>query len=237
MERTPSSTTGQQELVDTIVKATEKQALEEAGKSEERVSEVSAIQKKQVHALLADPSGSGQNDELITETSQAIDEAHAERMQSIEAAPDAYVFSRTDATAGVQHDGTKEIGIAGDVLQDPESANRVSRHEAAHREQEDGAESFGFTNEDGEMIEVRRLDLREDDAIRAEGGLSNHTPEYHEYVQHAGDVAGKLDEAGENGTAMVAEAARTQDGFKKVRQKLIEKSVRDKLEKELALAA
>jgi hypothetical protein len=54
-------------------------------------------------------------------------------MTTIKDTPDAYVFERTDATAGVQHDDTREVGLADDVLMNPENAKKVSAHEREHR--------------------------------------------------------------------------------------------------------
>ncbi|MEQ1849273.1 MAG: hypothetical protein ABL890_01645 [Candidatus Peribacteraceae bacterium] len=237
MERTPSSTTGKSELAEYIAEQTKQKALEEAGKNEMRVSKVSGVQKQMVQNLLADNEGSEESRTLILEVNQKIERQHAERMQSIQAAPDARVFERTDSMAAVQDDNTREIGIADDILADADAAERAAIHEAKHREQEEGMQTFSYIDENDKQSEVRRLPFREDESIEAEGGLKDHTPEYHDYVAHTKEVAEKLNAAGENGHALTREAARSVKGFEKVRQKLIEHSIRTRMEKELALGA
>jgi len=235
MERTSSSITGNREIVDRIVDVTEKSALEEAGKNQARVAEVSTIQKEQVSGLFSE---GGMIDQALRQDIETnIDERHAKRMQSIEATPDAHVFERTDSMAGYQEDGSKDVGLADDVVLDQELAKRVSLHEARHTEQEAGTEVMETLGAEEGTESLDRLALREADAIDAEGGLNGHTPEYEAYVGKRDAWKTELDESGEDGAALTEAAARTKEGFVQLHQKLTVARFKKRLERELALAA
>lgn len=235
MEHTTSSTTGQDEVVKAIVEQSEATALQEAGKSKAKVADVANIQKEQVRGLFA--KGGMVDQALVQDIESEIDQKNQERMASISATPDAHVFERTSSVAGFQEDGTKEVGLAHDVVQDPELAKRVSKHEGRHTEQEGGTEVAATIDEKGGTETIDRLALREADAIDAEGGINGHTPEYEGYVARRDAWQAELDEAGENGKALTEAAARTKEGFVTLHQKLTTARLKKRLENEFALAA
>lgn len=223
--------------LDALEQQARQRALDEAAKTGARVREIGAIEKRQVQALLQEEgvtTGAGPQGEakggVVQELSTRADAADARRMAAVSETPDAVVMDSTDATIGVQHDGSRTVELATRVLDDAGVQNglakRVSEHEGAHREQEEGDQvlelpSTGNAAIDGYRSGFRRLAFRETHSIKAEGGLSGHTPEYHGYVAFTNAVKSELNAAGENGDAMVQEAGKTVAGFQKVHGVLV----------------
>lgn len=250
MERIPetSPATLDGEILEAAVDAAEKRALEAAGKEELPVRDVQDLQRQELHALLygdaqgSDGSSATENTmELPTEAEAALSEDHAERMQAVDAAPDAYVFRRTDATVGVQHDDDRSIGIADEALSDAETTKRIATHEAEHRAQEEGdavasLPETGNPTIDRVRTRFRRLIFREHGAIEAEGGLKDHTPEYHEYSDVASATKEYLNGAGMNGTELVRWAGERRDGFQKLAGAMVSASIRRRLQEQGVVA-
>jgi hypothetical protein len=238
----PAQGTSRQELVTHLIDVSRQKALEEAGKSERKVSEVKKIQKDKLREIIEGAKGTDgaatvgnltMTGELEADLTAGIEKDHTKRMQSVEETPDAYIFKRVDATAGVQHDDSRKVGIAHDVMADPKAAEKVSLHEGEHQNQEAGAQVAALPPTGNPVIDkdrhVSRLALRENLSIKAEGGLSNHTPEYFGYVEKANAYAEVLDDAGQNGKAMVEEAGRTVEGFEKMHEAMYVASIQKAL--------
>ncbi|MBP7114294.1 MAG: hypothetical protein KBA40_02460 [Candidatus Peribacteraceae bacterium] len=240
MERTPASSAETQELVDIALEKTEQAALKNAADTKAKVADVKDLQRMEFLKLMnvkgSDGSAAGGEDmcipvDLKAQVDKGIEEQHAERMKNIAAAKDAYVLPDEGTVVGLQHDGTREIGIAGRGLKD----DRVAKHEAKHREQEAGDESVDMPlTDDPEIAEIRQLSrraLRENGAVKAEGGLKDHTPEYHEYVNSSNRIAKYLKAQGMDGGALVEEAGDTNAGFDKLHQSIVLASVKQRIEK------
>lgn len=235
--------TSRQELVKHLLDVSRKQALEEAGKSEKRVSEVKNVQHDKLKEIIEGAKGTDgaatvgdltMTGELQADLKKGVEEDHKKRMEAVAETPDAYVFKRVDATAGVQHDDTRKVGLAHDVVGNLDAAKKVAKHEGEHQNQEAGAQVAALPPTGNPIIDkdrhVNRLALRENLSIKAEGGLSNHTPEYFGYVKTADAYAEVLDDAGHNGRAMVEEAGRTVEGFEKMHQAMFVATIQKQLE-------
>ena len=243
---TSSAVTLDRETIDLVLERSRQIALEQAGEKEEKVADVATLQRNAYKKLLADAQGSdGEaldrtnliSEETTADIDEAIDKDHADRMSSIGAAPDAYVFKRTDATVGLQHDGDRRIGLADEVLDDADLAKRVSAHEAEHRRQETGNSAAALPETGNADLDrkggIDRLTFRENGAIKAEGGLAGHTEEYHGYVQTSDAVAEYLNANGESGDALVTEAGATNEGFAKLHQAIVSAATRRKVEEQM----
>ncbi len=228
---TPQAETGRDELLRKTLEHTKREAIEQAAKEGRKVSDIKALQRESLQKLIhgnakgSDGAAAGGEDlhvseDLAVEAEQGIDKQHDQRMKAIGAAPDAHVFKRTDGTVGRQYDGSKKIELADEVLDDPESAERVAKHEAEHRLQEDGNQQAELPEtgdpEIDQMRTVSRIAMRENGAVKAEGGLKDHTPEYHEYVGTSNRIAKYLNSNGQSGDQLVEEAGRTKQGFEKM---------------------
>jgi hypothetical protein len=231
---TSPATDNRKEMIDAALEQTREQAMEEAAKQELKVSEVKNVQLEKLDNLFGAKGSDGAatmgEDLSIQEEMKAeVEKDHAERMKNIEAAPDAYVLPDEGTTVGLQHDDTREIGIAGRAL----DSDRVARHEAKHREQEAGDQSVELPpTGDPEIDEVRTLSrraFREKGAIDAEGGLKDHTPEYFEYVKSSNRIAQYLKRNGMDGDAMVDEAGDTNAGFDKLHESIMIASLKKRI--------
>jgi hypothetical protein len=229
-------------LVGELVDASRDKAMEKAGESEARVSAIQDIQKEEVKQLLggADGNTSGA-EQLIAAAEQEIADEHAERMTTIKDTPDAYVFERTDATAGVQHDDTREVGLADDVLMNPENAKKVSAHEGEHLKQDAGHQTAaipetGDKQIDGQNGGFSRRMFRENGAVKAEGGLRNHTQEYHDWVKTAAATAKYLNEEGADGDRLVKAAGETNAGFAELTQTLATVAIRKRIREQVKVS-
>jgi hypothetical protein len=227
-------------------------ALKEAGEKELPVSDVRKLERDHFYAILtgqaagsdgasADGSLEELPDELRSEVDRRVGEEDTDRKRAIAATPDAHVFKRTGNMAGYQDDDTNKVGIADDILANPELATRVSKHEAKHVEQEGGDEVLklpetGNPEIDGNREGIRRLVFREDGAIRAEGGLSDHTPEYQGYVKTSKAVARYLDESGQNGERMVEVAGDTSEGFRELQAAMVVAAVKKRIKEQAPMA-
>ena len=241
-----SSATIDTAIMDQLLKETERIALEQAAREEKKVSDIQGLQREALEEILSPAGSSGDSsfsDQIIAQAEQKIAEEHAVRMNAVEAAPDAYVFERTDAAVGLQHDDDRRIGIADEALEDAALTERIAKHEAEHRLQETGDSSASIPKTGDEVVDstggtIDRLTFREAAAVEAEGGLADHTEEYHTYVETAEHVAAYLDEAGIEGTAAVEEAGRTNEGFEKLQEELTVAAIQKELrERSSALTA
>ena len=209
-------------------------ALEEAAKSKRRVSEVRDLQHEKIEDLFAAKGTDGaalmgEDVSIADDLKKRADETHDQRMNNIAAAPDAYVLPDEGTVVGLQHDDTREIGIAARGLED----DRVAIHEAEHRTQETGDQSVELPpTGDAKVDNIRilsRRSLRENGAVKAEGGLKNHTPEYHGYVASSEAIADYLNGRGMDGEALVDEAGKTNVGFDELHQSIVIASIKDRL--------
>ena len=240
-----SAITLDRETIDLVLERSRKIALQQAGETQAKVSTIGSIQRDAYRELLAQAEGAdgaSMQETVLSDDTQAeiesrIQSEEQERMTAIAAAPDAYVFRRTDATVGVQHDDDRRIGLADQALEDPALLKRVSEHEAAHRRQEVGDQTAALPQTGDATIDrdgaLRRLTFRENDSIAAEGGLNGHTNEYEGFVKTSDAVAAYLDRHGEDGQALVTEAGRTDEGFAKMHQKVLAAAVREKMQEQL----
>ncbi len=238
MEATHDLSTIDGARLDAFEQQARQRALEQAAQTGARVSEIGAMEKRCVQELLqqegvtttgAGPQGEGR-DAIEQQLRKRADAADAKRMAAVSETPDAVVMDSKGATVGVQHDGSRSIELATRVLDDAGVegglAKRVSLHEGAHREQEEGDQALALPPTGNAEIDsyrhgFRRLAFRETHSIKAEGGLQDHTPEYHGYVRFTNAVASELNAAGENGNALVLEAGKTVAGFQKVHGVLV----------------
>lgn len=241
MEHTTYASSAEtKELVDIALEKTEQTALKNAADTKAKVADVKELQRKEFLKLMnvkgSDGAAAGGEDmsipdDLKTQVDKGIEEQHAERMKNIAAAKDAYVLPDEGTVVGLQHDGTREIGIAGRGFKD----DRVAKHEAKHREQEAGDQSVDMPlTDDADIAEIRHLSrraLRENGAVKAEGGLKDHTPEYHEYVNSSNRIAKYLTKNGLDGEALVEEAGDTNEGFDKLHQSIVLASVKQRFAK------
>lgn len=230
-----------EEILQKAFEITKKKAIEEAARKEVQVKDIKEIQNRKLKELLMGNAKGGDgatetgltSKDLIVEGERKIEKDAQEREATIDAAPDAYVFKRTDATAGVQHDDTREIGLADTVLLNPELAERVSKHEAEHREQDAGNQVLELPPTGNPVIDktrkIERLALREKLSIDKEGGLNGHTPEYAGYVATAEATAEVLNQGGYNGEKMVEDAGRKVEGFQKLQEAMILSVVKKQL--------
>lgn len=220
-------------------------ALEEAADKKLKVSEVKDIQREKIAQLFNAKGSDGAalmgEDMSVTpdiqdELTEGMEKEHDERMKNIEAAPDAYVLPNDGTVVGLQHDDTRTIGIAGRAL----DSDRVAKHEAKHRDQEIGDQSVDLPlTGDPKIDATRQLSrraLRENGAVEAEGGLKDHTPEYHEYVESSDAIATYLNGEGMDGDAMVNEAGDTNAGFEKLHESMIIASIKNRLKEEMPAA-
>jgi len=250
MQRSPETPSAQidQETMKELVLTSRSNALERAGETEAAVKDVRTLQKQEMAKLLygdakgTDGAAEGSGDmELPPETQQALDDEHEERMKALGDAQDAYVFTRTDQTAAVQDDSDRSIGIAHDGLEDMDDLARRAAHEHEHREQEAGdavpeIPETGVPVSDKERGSNRRLVFRENGSIKAEGGLKDHTPEYHNFVAVSDATAQYLNEAGANGDELVEAAGKSREGFMRLQQAMVMASLRKRLQNTEALA-
>lgn len=213
-------------------------ALKEAADKKLKVSEVKDVQRDKIAQLFNAKGSDGASamgedmsvpSDIQDELKEGVEKEHDERMKNIAAAPDAYVLPSDGTVVGLQHDGTREIGIAGRAL----DSDRVAKHEAKHREQETGDQYVDLPpTGDPKIDEISKLSrraLRENGAVKAEGGLKNHTPEYHEYVDSSKSIATYLNAQGMDGDKMVDEAGDTNAGFDKLHDSIMIASIRQKL--------
>lgn len=231
--QSPSTGRSSMELID-IVRLTEEQAFDEAANSKMRVKEVGELHQQKIQELL---TGHVDDSQMIVQTSPAADsliaqaeERHRERMANIAAVPDAYVLKEEGNVVGVQHDDTREIGITAAGL----TTDRVALHEAKHREQEIGAQEVELPLTGDPAIDSMRMlsrrALRENGAIKAEGGLQNHTAEYHGYVASSDAIASFLNREGEAGDQLVEEAGDTNAGFDALHTAIVSVAMRHHLQ-------
>lgn len=232
---TPSVQLIDQDLLDTALEQSEEAALLRAGQEERRVGDVKNVQREELLRLLGIQGRDGAalrgEMELPAEAEQRLEEDHQKRMTMVAAAPDAYVFKREDATAGVQDDSDRSIGIAHDVLDSP----LVAMHEAEHRRQETGDQvatlpETGDAVIDAEDILQRRA-MREDGAITAEGGVRHHTDEYRGFVRRADAIENYLNAAGEDGKGLRRKAALSNAGFAEMHDAMVRAAIRNRLRK------
>lgn len=246
LETSPATVTDRKEIIDRAFEQTEQQALDEAAKAQSKVAEIPKIQKKKIEELLygkakgSDGAAAMGEDVSVKGLQQDIEkkaeEADAERMKAIDPTADAYVLDSKDATAGLQHDDTRKVGIAARVLTDKKLANRVALHEGKHREQEEGdmvatLPPTGDPVIDRQRGKIRRLAFREKQSVDAEGGLNGHTKEYYEFVETSESVAAFLDAQGHNGKELAEKAADTNQGFREMQEAMqiaaIQKSLKE----------
>lgn len=228
------ASTERQEILGRAFEQSRITALEKAGGAEAKVKDVKEIQKKGMHELLygnaqgTDGSAAGGEELwLEPEAETLIENDHQERMKSVAAAEDAHVFRRVDETAGVQNDGDRSIGIAHDILLDEKAAKRVALHEGEHAKQETGAQvaeipKTGIAAIDKRQGKLERLFFRENGSIKAEGGLDNHTEEYHAYVNTSDATREFLASMGMNGDQLVNDAGRTVKGFETLHRSMVQ---------------
>ncbi len=227
---TSSAALDTKEIVKRTLDQTRELALEEAAQKKLKVSEVKDVQREKI-AELFKPQNSDQTvaPDMEEEIIEAADKEHDERMKNIAAAPDAYVLPSDGTVVGLQHDDTRKIGIAGRAL----DSDRVAKHEAKHREQEVGDQYVDLPpTGDPKIDEISKLSrraLRENGAVKAEGGLKDHTPEYHEYVESSESIATYLNAQGMDGDKMVDEAGDTNAGFDQLHDSIMIASIRQKL--------
>ncbi len=227
-------------------------ALKEAGEKELPVSDVRELERGHFYAILTGPAAGSDGAsadgsleelpvELQNEVEQRVGEDARDRTRAIAATPDAHVFKRTDEKVGYQDDSSRKVGIADDVLTDPKAATRISKHEGEHRRQDKGDDVMklpetGDPEIDGNREGIRRLVFREDKAIKAEGGLSDHTAEYREYVSTSKAVARYLDESGQNGERIVEEAGDTAEGFRELQAAMVVAAVKKRIKEQAPMA-
>lgn len=253
MERTTSTSSAELIDLDIVQEQAEKAALKEAGRRELPVNEVSELERQNFYAILtgqakgtdgASADGSldkksieAMPDEMKAEVDKRVKEDDEERKEATAATPDAHVFERKDALAGYQIDGTKEVGLADDVIL--ERDKRVPIHEGQHVRQKDGDGQIAALDSGVQELDegLTRGDLREDDAVTAEGGLYGHTAKYVEHVRKARAAEQLLDESGLNGKQMVKEAAMTREGFEKLNAAMVSAATKKRIKDNMALAA
>jgi hypothetical protein len=220
------------------------QALTIAAQRELPVREVREIQKQQFYVLLTGVSADGVGwtatsttdgrgvipPELAQEVDSRVESDHDETMQSISETPDAIVFKRDGAMAGYEQDQTREVGLAEDVVADPELAKRVSVHEGAHVDQEPGDLEADLPETGVAILDeqptISRTEDREFLAVEAEGGLQDHTPEYAMYVARAKAKAAFLDRQGFDGNRLVQESGNTVQGFRNMHAALVQAAMK-----------
>lgn len=244
MEKVSSTSTAlagsRAELIQKLLEQSEQQALKEAGEKKMKVNAVADLQRKKVMELVNSQGSDGdaamgEDMSILTDIKNDIDKglqkSDQDRRKSVAPAPDAYVLPEDSGEmVGLQHDGTREIGIAGRALKD----DRVAKHEAAHRKQEGGAPvakipKTGDSVIDAKGGQISRIGQREWDSVRAEGGLKNHTPEYFDHVETTNRIAKYLNENGEAGDALVQKAAMTNDGFREMTEAIQIAAIRKQL--------
>lgn len=234
LNATSSATLDRENIVQQALDQTRELALKEAADKKMKVSEVTKVQHDKIADLFSakgtdGASLMGGDMSIKDEVEEQADAEHEERMKNIAAAPDAYVLPSDGTVVGLQHDDTREIGIAGRAL----DSDRVAKHEAKHREQEVGDQYVDLPpTGDPKIDEISKLSrraLRENGAVKAEGGLKNHTPEYHQYVESSENIASYLNAQGMDGDTMVDEAGDTNAGFEKLHDSIMIASIRQKL--------
>ena len=229
------------EMIDHIVEQSGKVAIEKAAQSGARVEEVQELQIESVRNIVGAKEGDeGVAGEIVDEAKADIEAAHRKRMSAISDAKDATVMKDNGNVAGVQHDGSKKIEIAARMFERPEALEDVAEHEAEHRRQEDGNQMAEIPETGNELVDavgLRRIDLREHGAMKAEGGVkASHPKEYHDYTKRSEALGKFVEKGGHDGEVLVAEAGRTVAGFQKLHRAIIETALEEKLEKH-ALAA
>lgn len=246
LETSPAAVIDRKGIIDRAFEQTEQQALDEAAKGQLKVAAVKDIQKKKIEELmLSNAKGSDGAAAMVEDVSvqglqkeveKKAEDADAERMKAIDPTADAYVLDSKDATAGLQHDNTRKVGIAARVLKDKNLSRRVALHEGKHREQEEGDMTATLPPTGDPVIDrqrgkIRRLAFREKQSVDAEGGLNGHTQEYHEFVATTESVAKFLDSQGHNGKELAEKAADTNEGFREMQEAVqiaaIQKSLKE----------
>ncbi len=246
MSSTSTAETGSRaELLKKLLEDSEKAALKEAGEKKMKVAAVKDVQRNKIMELVGakgsdGDAASGENlsipKDLKEELDDGIKKSHQNRMKNIAPAPDAYVLPDKGNTVGLQHDDTREIGIAGRALNN----TNVPEHEAAHRRQGTGNPTADIPKTGDSVIDAKggklpRLTFREWHSVRAEGGLKNHTPEYFDHVETTNRIAKYLNQNGEAGDALVEKAAMTNDGFREMTEAMEIAAIRKHLKEGVGL--
>ncbi|MDD5056150.1 MAG: hypothetical protein PHZ00_07860 [Candidatus Peribacteraceae bacterium] len=241
-EHTPSAEALDTVRIDQVQEFSRQRALEIAAEKGARVKDVQEIQRAEFYRELVGEAEGGDgaatpaNIEVlklqVSEDVQKVveertEEDHNARMEVVEPTPDAYVLKPEGNIAGVQHDDSREVGIAPQALDDPS----VPEHEHAHQLQETGNATLELPVETGEKVldeagQVERRENREDDAMNAEsGGETDRPAEYVRYQEVADAERRLLNDAGKDGNRLVEQAAKTQEGFVQMHQELVHASI------------
>ncbi len=239
---TSSAGTDRQQIIDAAFDRSREEALKEAAQQELKVSDVQKVQKEKLDVLLKAKGTDGQaalgedlslTEDIQAEVTKKIDDEHDDRMDAISSTPGAYVFERKDETAAVQDDADRSVGIAHDGFEDMDDLKRRADHEGEHQKQETGDQVADFpptgdTEIDKERTLTRSM-FRENGAIEAEGGLNGHTTEYEGFVTRSNRIAQYLKRSGEDGDALVKEAAKTNAGFQELHESLVIAAIKKSL--------
>lgn len=245
----PSSaeTGSRAELTKELLEQSEQQALDEAAKTEKKVSEVKDLQRESIMKIInpkgSDGAASGGEDmnipeQLSADIKKGIEKSDQERMAAIKSTPDAVVFTRSNEMAAYQEDGTGKVGIGHDAFRDLDQLEERSLHEGEHLVQEDGTPSAPLLKTDNPIIDAKaeldRGDSREDGAMKRQGGVSpNQTDDYKAIVKREDAMQKYLTANGENGVALSREAALTNEGFRRMHAAMIRATIRKNMEKAL----
>lgn len=241
-ERTASAQELGTDTLDGLQQRSRQRALEIAAEKGAKVKDVQDIQRAEFYRQLVGEAEGGDgaatpaniqvlklqvSEDVRDVVEERIGEDHDERMEAVEPTPDAYVLQPEGNIAGVQHDDSRQVGIAPDALEDPS----VSEHEHAHQLQEIGNETLELPVETGEKVldeagQVERLENREDDAMNAEsGGAKDRPAEYVRYQEVADAERRILNDAGLDGDRLVEQAAKTKKGFVQMHQELVRAAI------------
>jgi hypothetical protein len=228
--------------IDHLQELSKQRALEIAAENGTRVEDVQEDQRAEFYRNLVGEAEGGDgaatpanievlksqvSEDVQRVVEQRTKEDHDERMEAVESTPDAYVLKPEGNIAGVQHDDSREVGIAPQALEDPS----VSEHEHAHQLQETGNETLELPVETGEKVldeagQVERLENRENDAMNAEsGGAKDRPDEYVRYNEVADAERRILNNAGKDGDRLVEQAAKTKAGFVQMHQELVRAAI------------
>ncbi len=237
LNSTPSADT--QAIISQRIEQSDALALQQAAQSQSRVKDVRGIQHEKLEELFtssedgpAEPNVEQQS--ALQEARKKVDAISNVREAQTADVADAKVMEQQDSTVGLQKDGSKEILLSDSILgatslqSRPDLAKKVTKHELAHRMQEDGDASFslpptGNPALDENRNEIRRLVFRERDSMEAEGGVHAYTSRKYkeQYWNVAEAVKQELNKRGKNGDQLIHNAGKTMDGFRQMHRELV----------------
>ncbi len=244
---TAPATSPQEIHIQQVVEKANRLAIDKAASSNRLVTDVRGMQQAEIKQLFQ--GGEADAGELATEPAaenvshglpdeggmeaamrkavKKADEMSDRREAQTAEVKDAKVGKLGGDTIGVQKDGSGEIQLDASVI-GTDLATKVTKHELAHRNQEDGDAKFALPPTGNPVIDaqrqgIRRLAFRERDSMEAEGGIHKHTSQKYieQYWNVTSAVRNELNNRGYNGKQMMQDAGRTMEGFRQVHKALV----------------